>query len=268
MEPVHATDKPLYCNVYVDFENLYELLKDYQTDPLGLNFFPVIMERLKKGNLSIIDCIAYCNFEKKSFKDNTQSALQMLGIQTRHCANGTKNCGDLLLTVDALLALTRYPNINAFVIISSDRDMIPLINAIKASGKFAYLISTKRGFNSVVASHADYHEYIEDIFGLTAPPELAEPVYESDADKAREVCRYLYCSKVWRSHEKTGEPVTLKGYSLIISKVVNRLPSQVVKDFELADFLGYVKIYNDHFKGLCLKRGDNLEKAFNKEKGE
>ena len=267
-EAQHAMAVSSPCNIYIDYENIYELLREYRTSPLDLNFFSVIMERLRKCNFSIVDCIAYCNFEKKSFKGKTQSALQMLGIQTRHCANGTKNCGDLLLTVDALLALTRYPNISVFVIVSSDRDMIPLINAIKANGKLAYLISTRRGFNSVVASHADYHEYIEDIFGLTLPPKQVEPVYESDADKAREVSRYLYCSNVWRNFEKTGEPVTLKGYVLIISKAVNRLPSQVLKDFELADFLGYVKIYNDHFKGLCLKRGDHLEKAFKKEKGE
>lgn len=255
-----------HANIYVDYENICSLLEAYQTNPLTLQFFPVILERLKKGNLSVIDCIAYCNFEKKSFSGNTQTALQELGIQTRHCANGTKNCSDLLLTVDALLALTRYPNISVFVIVSSDRDMIPLINAIKADGKFAYLISTKRGFNRVVASHADYHEYIEDIFDLKLPHEQVEPVYESDADKAKEVSRYLYCSNIWRKHEKTGEPVTLKGYAMIISNAVNRLPSQVIQDFQLADFFGFVKIYNDHFKGLCLKRGDNdnLEKAFKK----
>lgn len=265
-ETLHNKEELSPCNMYVDYENIHELLKIYQTNPMDINFFPVILERLRKGNLSLIDCVAYCNFEKKSFNGNTQTALQKLGIQTRHCANGTKNCGDLLLTVDALLALTRYPNINGFVIVSSDRDMIPLLNAIKSNGKFTYLISTRRGFNRVVAEHADYHEYIEDIFNLELPPEELEYAYESDADKAKEVSRYLYCSNVWRNHEKTGDPVTLKGYALIISKAVKRLPSQIMKDFEAANFYGYIKLYEDPIKGLCLKKGDGFERAFKKEK--
>jgi len=268
LKPLHLKGEPIPSNIYVDLENIYELLRLYQTSPLEINFFPVILERLKKTcNLSIIDCIAYCNFEKKCFNGNTQTVLQKLGIQTRHSANGTKNCGDLLLTVDALIALNRYPNINAFVIISSDRDMIPLLNAIKASGKYTILISTRQGFNSVVAGHADYHEYIEDIFGLEMPPEKVEPVYESDGARAKEVSGLLYSSKVWLRHELTGEPVTLKGYALIVSKAVNRPPSHVIQDFQAADFFGYVKLYEEPQKGLCLKKGGNYTKAIQKEPG-
>jgi hypothetical protein len=260
-KPLYLKGESLPANIYIDYENIVELLKLYQTNPQDINFFPVILERLQRNcSLSIIDCIAYCNFEKKCFNGNTQTALQKLGIQTRHSASGTKNCGDLLLTVEALLALTRYPNIHGFVIISSDRDMIPLLNALKANGKFTVLISTRQGFNSVVAAHADYHEYIEDIFHLELPEEEAEPEYESDIVKAREVSWFFYCSNVWRNHMLTGQPITLKGYAMIIARKLNRTPSQIIKDFEVADLIGYVKLYEDPQKGPCLEKGANYSR--------
>jgi hypothetical protein len=33
--------------VYVDFENIFEILKKYGKDPLEMNFFKVIHEKLK-----------------------------------------------------------------------------------------------------------------------------------------------------------------------------------------------------------------------------
>jgi uncharacterized LabA/DUF88 family protein len=257
----HKPNFSTNVNIYIDYENLTELLKLYQTNPISINFFPVILDKLMNDyNFKIVDCIAYCNFEKRSLNGSIQTTLQKLGIQTRHSGTGTKNCGDLLLTVDALLALTRYPNINGFVIISSDRDMIPLLNAIKADGKITYLLSTRCGFNKVMAESADYHEYIEDIFHLKLPSEEAEQEYESDIVKAREVSRFLYRSNIWRNHEITGELITLKGYALLIEKMVNRTPFQITKDFEAANLFGYIKIYNDPQKGPCLEKGDNYDR--------
>ncbi len=105
----------------------------------------------------------YGNFEKKLFQGKHQTALQKLGLQTRHSANNGKNCSDLMLAVDTLTILYKNPNIHVFIIVSSDRDLIPLLKAIKYENKIAYVISTKYGFDPVVSNYADHHEYIEDI---------------------------------------------------------------------------------------------------------
>jgi hypothetical protein len=261
-ELIHPKDN---ANVYIDYENIWALLQRYGTDPMAINFFPVILDRLKKdNNLNIIDCIAYCNFERKSFNGRLKTAIQQFGIQTRHSANGTKNCSDLLLTVDALLALSKSPHIKVFVIISSDRDMISLLNAIKADNKLACLISTRLGFNTVMAEYANHHEYLEDIFNLSLPWDNEEREYISDAARAREASRLLFRSKVWQNYEKTGHPVTLKGYVIIIAQVVKRTPSQIIEDFKLADFLKYVKLYEDPRRGLCFNKGDKYAEVFEK----
>jgi uncharacterized LabA/DUF88 family protein len=263
----------LNAAIYVDYENIYELLQKYRVNPLEIDFFPVILDRYREiYHLNIVECIVYGNFEKKSFQGNHQTILQNLGLQTRHSSRNGKNCSDLMLTVDALTTLYKNPNIQAFVIISSDRDMIPVIGAIKYENKFAYMLSTKCGFNPGVSYYPDQHEYIEDIFHLT--PDMlfnkAErrldmagpaPLNRDAIEKAKEVSKLFYHSNVWKVYAEAGEPITLKGYISIISKKVRRNDLQILDDFKLAHRYKYVTIYKHEIKGLCLKKGENYREV-------
>lgn len=265
--PKHLNDT-LSANVYIDYENICELLRMYEVNPFSINFFPVIMDKFKNEyKFNIIDCFAYANFGKKVFQGKHQTELCNLGIQTRHITSNGKNCSDMMLTVEAALALSKYPNIKAYVIISSDRDMVPLLTAIKADKKLTCLISTRFGFDSTVSKCADHHEYIEDIFGLT--PEMMlineEKIYQSSIWRAKEVSSWFYNSFVWQNYESTGHPVTLKGYSEIIAIKIKRHPSQIIKDFYLADALNFVALYKDSScpnRGLCIKKGTNYKEVF------
>jgi uncharacterized LabA/DUF88 family protein len=262
--------------VYVDYENIYELLQKYRVNLLEMDFFTVILDRFRElYHLNVVECIVYGNFEKKAFQGKLQTILQNLGLQTRHASRNGKNCSDLMLTVDALTTLYKNPNIQAFVIISSDRDMIPLIGAIKYENKFAYMLSTKCGFNPGVSYYPDQHEYIEDIFDL----KLEAPVNKNtqtfniggnslniDAiENAKEVSKLFYHSNVWKFYNEAGEPVTLKGYISIISKKVRRNDMQIMDDFKLAHRFKYVTIYKDENKGLCLTQGENYQEVLTNE---
>lgn len=263
--------------IYVDYENIYELLKSYGKNPFDIDFFPVIIKKLKNEyRFKIIEFIVYSNFEKKEFQGRHQTMIQKLGIETRHSSNSGKNCSDLELTVDALRTLYKNPNVDVFVLISSDRDIIPLIKAIKYENKIAFTISTKKGFNLVVTKYTDYHEYIEDIFHIKeehhyeiAPEDSCsrelnsvvkfndngQTVTAEDIDKAKEVSKLFYGSNVWKKYEQIGEIISLKGYINILAKTVIRNQAQLLEDFKLAHTLEYVHIYNDPKKGLCLKEG-------------
>jgi uncharacterized LabA/DUF88 family protein len=261
--------------IYVDYENIYELLKLYGKNPFDIDFFPVIIKKLKNEyRFKIIEFIVYSNFEKKEFQGRQQTLIQKLGIETRHSSNSGKNCSDLELTVDALRTLYKNPNVDVFVLISSDRDIIPLIKAIKYENKIAFTISTKKGFNLIVTKYTDYHEYIEDIFHLKdashdeVPPEACQlresglkfedsyrMVTDEDIERAKEVSKLFYGSNVWKKYEQTGEIISLKGYINILAKTVIRNQAQILEDFKLAHHLEYIFIYNDPKKGLCLKEG-------------
>lgn len=263
--------------VYVDYENIYELLKFYGKNPFDIDFFPIIIKKLKNDyQFKIIEFIVYSNFEKKEFQGRQQTLIQKLGIETRHSSNSGKNCSDLELTVDALRTLYKNPNVDVFVLISSDRDIIPLIKAIKYENKIAFTISTKKGFNVIVTKYTDYHEYIEDIFHLNLKDEphtgelpeagaLLEAgakldenfrsITAEDIERAKEVSKLFYGSNVWKKYEQIGEIISLKGYINILAKTVIRNQAQILEDFKLAHYMQYVYIYTDQKKGLCLKEG-------------
>jgi uncharacterized LabA/DUF88 family protein len=260
--------------VYVDYENILELLKAYGKNPLEIDFFRVIQSRLAAAGIKIIDFLVYGNFEKKTPGGNQQSFLRAMGLQTRHASNNGKNSGDLELTVDALKDLFKNPNIDIFVIISSDRDIIPLLKTIKYENKLSYIFSTQNGFNQIVTKYADFHEYIETIFQLTPPEPGAinreafdfsdidlEAVSAGQIQRAREVAHYFYHSHIWAKSSILGKPVSLRGYLDVVARVVKRSPEDVFHDFKLAHSLKLVTIYRDPERGLCLKEGENMEKV-------
>jgi uncharacterized LabA/DUF88 family protein len=257
--------------VFVDYENVFELIKQYGKDPLEMDFFRVTQNKLKEQELNIVDFTVYSNFEKKSINPKQQTFLQSMGIQTRHASNNGKNSSDLELTVDALRALYKNPSINVFVIVSSDRDIIPLLKAIKYENKVSYVLSTRNGFNQVVAEYADFHEYIEEIFNLT--PEMLQQkkqqdgveisidlanIKEEDIERAKEVAKHFYSSHIWRKSTEQETPINLKGYISVISRVVNRFSGDILNDFKMAHCLKYVTIYQDEEHRLCLKQGERM----------
>jgi uncharacterized LabA/DUF88 family protein len=254
--------------VYVDYENILELLNAYHKTPLELDFFRVIQSQLKTAGLKVMDFIVYGNFEKKSTSGRHQTFLRAMGFQTRHASNNGKNSADLELTVDALRDLYRNPSIEIFVIISSDRDIIPLLKAIKYEGKLSYLISTKNGFNRVVAEYADIHAYIEDIFGIYTPAKVANtPVSFKETfeageltaervERAREVARHLFNSNIWKRSTETEEPVSLTGYINVLARIVNRFPGEILNDFKVAHQLKLVTIYQSPEQRLYIKEGE------------
>ncbi|MCL6588432.1 MAG: NYN domain-containing protein [Firmicutes bacterium] len=260
--------------VFMDYENITELIKQYGKDPLEIDFFRVVQNRLKDQELNIVDFIVYSNFEKKSIDPRQQSFLQAMGIQTRHTSNNGKNSSDLELTVDALRALYKNPNIDVFVFISSGRDIIPLLKAIKYENKVSYALSTRNGFNQVVAEYADVHEYIEEIFKLT-PEMLQHPkqqdevkieidlanIKEEDIERAKEVSKHFYNSHIWRKSTQQDTPINLKGYINVISRVVNRFSGDILNDFKTAHCLKYVTIYQDQDHRLCLKEGERMNEC-------
>lgn len=270
-QALQMKDKLLDAIVYTDYENILKLLKEFGKDPVKMDFFKVIQDKLTASGLNIIDFIIYGNFEKKKSNCKHQTNIQALGLQTRHTYNNGKNFGDLELTVDVLKDLYKNHNINIFVLISGNRDIIPLLKAINYENKLSYVISTQNDFNQTMAKYADFHEYIEDIFQLE-PTDSAilqqdatefmtiddidiKTVNPVDIDRAQEVARYFYQSNIWKRASFLGEPVSLKGYLDVISKVIHRFRGDILDDFKLAHCLKYVTIYQDPQRGWCLKKG-------------
>ena len=161
--------------VSMDYENMLELLKFYNRNLQGKDLIECIHDWLRKLRLNVVSFIAYGNFDQGMPDD----WFQTFNIQTRNCFHYGKNCSDLALTVDVLRDLYKNPGIDIFVILSSDRDMIPLLKTIRFENKRSCLISSRIDINPDILKYADYHEYIEDLLNLTPPdttPIQSQPV--------------------------------------------------------------------------------------------
>jgi len=269
----------LNASIYVDYENIFKRLQTYGKTPTQIKFFESINKRLKEEyKLNVIDNLVYCNFEKTEFfNSNHQTQLQSLGLQTRHTSNNGKNSADLEMTVDALKTLYKNDKIDVFILISCDRDLIPLIKAIKSENKIAFVLSTKIGFNKIVAEYADFHEFIEDFFDLnevipvvseheileSANNIKVEDLTSENIEYAVKVSQLLYSSNKWDNRET--EPITLNGYSSLISHKLSKLKDDVIEYFQHAHFLMYIDIYYDKDKReLCLSEGQNSQEILEK----
>jgi hypothetical protein len=264
--------------IYVDYENIFETLDHYGADPLEINFFPIVLDRLKTVHrFNPINCNVYFNFTK--FDCQHQNVLQRLGLTLCPSMYRGKNSSDLLLTVDSMTTLYENPTIEAFVIISSDRDMAPLIAKVRGKGKLTFLMTEKRVMNRTLINEADIHEFVEDVFDLKAemlvsPQDRAlltnichENITLETMAQAKQVSVLLYKSNLWRVSQEENDPVTLEGYITQLSKRVHRDIDKLRQDFEVANCLGYVTIYRDEKKDcLCLKRGKSYETVLTGEK--
>ena len=53
---IQQKNELLNANIYVDYENIFELLKKYGVNPIEIGFFPVILEKMRNEyKLNIVD---------------------------------------------------------------------------------------------------------------------------------------------------------------------------------------------------------------------
>ncbi len=264
-----SNDPPLNAIVYADYETIHSLLKSYGRNPLEMNPFNIIQEKLTATGINVIDSIVYGNFNNY-LTGRQQTFLRSLGLQTRQIMDTGPSTLVLELTVEALTHLFENPGINVFAIIINALEIIPLLKVIKYQNKLSQLITTQNGFNSAAAQYADAHLFLEDLLELTEPAAKDDPfetlitidantVSMLDLGRAREVARYFYKSHIRERAALSGEPVNLKGYLEVVARVVNRHPGEIMNDFKLAHCLKYVTIYQDPERGLCLKEGEKME---------
>lgn len=160
-------NKDVNAAIYVDYENVLMRLREYNLHPVNdLDLFKNIAEEIRGFGINIVKYIAYANFDDFDLKKTDQSKIQSFGVDTRHTSRLGKSSSDIDLIVDALYDLYKNSNIHLFIIMSNDKDYIPLLKAIRLENKTTLLISTRNGFNESIKIFANYHVYIENIFSF------------------------------------------------------------------------------------------------------
>ena len=145
-----------------------------------MNFFPKFASWCEKTGRKLCKKMLYCNFDYPDLSaSHHQTLLNSLGVQSIHTSNNGKNCADLQIAVDVMECINNYPEIEEYIIISNDKDMIPILNFIKMHGKTATFVTTGNRYDSIVENHATNHISIDEILNETVPNLFVENIGES-----------------------------------------------------------------------------------------
>ena len=266
--------------IYIDYENVCRRLRKYNVHPIDdLNFFTSVVNYFKQIDCNILKLVAYANFEDSDFSIQDQTKIHNYGVNVKHTSIDGKSSADMELVVDVLKDLYKMSVIDMFVIISNDRDYIPLIQAIKLENKKTFVLSTKNGFNEVVNVFADYHQFIEDLFefqsrgfSLTENSDSkivigidSNEITEDLDIKAKEISLLLYKSNIWQGCQTSGKPIGLNGYVDMVNLKVwkHEEKKSLIKYFHVAHTRGYVELYlSDDDRWIYIREGKNITELF------
>ena len=168
--------------VFVDFENVYVSVREkFDATPN----FELIMDRCEDYGRIVI-ARAYADWYRYP---RVTSALFANGVEPMYVptyyydrdigrtGRPIKNSVDIHLCIDAMRTLYSEPNIHKFVLVTGDRDFIPLVNAIRQRGKDVIIIGIGGAASAHLAQSADEFLFYEQIADLKTPrqPVAEEP---------------------------------------------------------------------------------------------
>lgn len=150
--------------VYVDYENIHKTLIRTKTNVLRTGFFEKLRTWCANNNKRIVQTQVYCNFDNEDlYQSHHQTTLQNYGVETIHTSNQGKNYADLKISIDVLTSMYSNDNIDEFIIVSNDKDMIPLLNSIRANKRNVCVITAGEDYNRSICEFSDQHITLEEI---------------------------------------------------------------------------------------------------------
>lgn len=145
-------------SIYIDYDNVYIMLeKYYQTKLQDLSTDIIIKIKEKFASDRILTFKAFCDFQKVA---PVLTNLQKSQVELRHVystgeGESRKNASDIALTIDVIKNLFNKTDCDKYVLVSSDSDMLPIINELTYNGKEVMIIYSKYG------TKGEYEEYLK-----------------------------------------------------------------------------------------------------------
>lgn len=167
--------------IFIDYDNLFFSLREVfgivPTEKiLGDSLIDNILSNFKNDH--IIICNAYADFQvitNLARETNTMYELQSRRINICHVFGSLsknenrKNASDIELSIDIMQSLFKNPEIERYVIVSADSDMIPIMNRLKYADKeiYLYYLNSACSQSGTLLSYADKNIPIEELMDLT-----------------------------------------------------------------------------------------------------
>lgn len=238
--------------VFIDFENIYiSVLAEYDVNP---DFEAIIEKAEEFGRVSVAQ--AYADWTPYSHYINSLHAYQIdpIYVPAYHYGEGGKQKGgaiknsvDMFLCINAMKMLYSHPNIQTFVLITGDRDFVPLIKTIREFGKRTVVIGVAGAASAHLAQAADEFFFYHQITDNLKPPEKEKTKSRDPYDTLVEAVRLA---------RQRGYVATLASLKLLMSELMGDFdesrykdnrgkPLQKFKDFvKEAERRGKVKLFS------------------------
>jgi len=146
--------------VFIDFENIYISVRNiYDANP---NFESIREQCEEYGRVTIAR--AYADWYRYPRVTNAlyANSFEPMYVPTYYydqsegrTGRAIKNSVDIHMCIDAMKTLYTHPHINTFILVTGDRDFIPLINTIRQHGKKTVVIAVGEAASSHLAQAAD-----------------------------------------------------------------------------------------------------------------
>src|SRR5260370_728875 len=140
--------------VFVDYDNIEIGLKSTLRREFDVS---LALDALKERG-DLVAKFAYANWGRQdgATRQMAENAVQM--VQRIPSPRGDKNGADINLALDALEMALTHTHVNAFAIVSSDSDFIPLVNKLKEYGKTVFVVGGKAFTSTILQQNC--HEFI------------------------------------------------------------------------------------------------------------
>lgn len=171
-EGVEARSVVKNVALFIDYENVYWSLKNNYT----LVFQPghlidlIKQEAQKEGQ--VVLALAYADFDQPEFK-GLQTDLQRRSVEPRHVFSKSfpegvrKNAADIELSLDALELMYTRDDIDTYVLVCGDRDLIQLIRKLHTRNKRVSVIGVARTTSGDLIMFSDTFTEIETLLGIS-----------------------------------------------------------------------------------------------------
>lgn len=160
--------------IFIDYDNIYVTLEKYyetcNNSRLKTNIIQKIKDKFHDDKIILIK--AFADFQKIN---PALTELQKSQVELRHVYSnnngsiGRKNASDIALTIDIMKSIYTKNFIEKYVIVSSDSDMLPIINELRYFNKDVAIIYSEYGSNNNFENYVDANNRytVESLLGLS-----------------------------------------------------------------------------------------------------
>lgn len=163
--------------VFMDYENIYWSMKQQygmipNPDRLIASLRELVNQRHESGPICLMH--AYADFDHEEFR-GLLSGLQRRSVEPRHVfsknyEDGTrKNAADIEMSLDCLEMMYTRDDIELFVLVCGDRDMIQVIRKLRSRGKMVHVVAVEKTMSKDVMSFVDHFTTVEVLLGISPP---------------------------------------------------------------------------------------------------